>query len=129
MNALSAIGLMVLGVLLLIIILAISVWYRERKKHNPPFFLRDITRWLWLMNKYPLRVWSESGKFHKFTWQNWDMGYGHCHLENRVGILYPEEGDLIIVNGKYGRQIILLISEIIGSTIHTVYLGNYYGNR
>ena len=127
MNALSAIGLMVLGVLLLIIILAISVWYRERKKHNPPFFLRDVTRWLWLMNKYPLRVWSESGKSHKFTWQNWDMGYGHIKVTDYS--VYPEEGDLIIVDGKYGRQIVLLISEIIGPNIHTVYLGNYYGNR
>ena len=125
MNPLYAVGFILLGIISIVVILFIMLWSINRKKRLPPRYVRETQRWLWLMNKKPLVVWSERSSNHKFKWKDWDMCT--AYYSGMEGSRHrPEPGDVIIVDGRYSTKYIFVVTDNNNNNIESCYLGLQY---
>lgn len=129
MNPLNAVILMILGIILGLGILFVIAWIMNQGKRLPPRYIKETQRWLWLMNKHPLKIWN--AKTTKIKWTNWDLGKGLIHLKTGTHRgHYPSVGDVIVVTGRYGQNLMLIITDLAdeGSVIYleSCYIGYLY---
>lgn len=128
MNPLYAIGFMLIGILLVILVASLIVWRINASKRLPPRYIKETQRWLWLINKKPLRVWKEFSKKHHFTWLDWDQGVALYHTKT-TGLPLPDKGDLIVVDGRYNKQYVFVVTDTEDTKIDSCYLGYLYERK
>jgi len=121
MNPLYAVGFILLGVISIIVTLLIIAWGINRQKRLPPRYIRETQRWLWLMNKKPLVIWNERSARHSFKWKDWDMGTAQFYSSQQVR--KPEPGDVIIVDGRYNKRYVFVVTNNDNNNIESCYLG------
>lgn len=127
MNPLYAVGFILLGVISIIIVLLVITWAVNRQKRLPPRYIRETQRWLWLMNKKPLVIWNERSAHHSFKWKDWDMGTAQFYSSKQIR--KPEPGDIIIVDGRYNKRYIFVVTNNDNNNIESCYLGFQYEQK
>ena len=124
MNPLNAVILMILGIILGLGILFVIAWIMNQGKRLPPRYIKETQRWLWLLNKYPLRIWKEKSPGFRVKWTNWDLGKG-MFISNSSNYL-PEIGDIIVVQGRYGMIYMLVVTSVEYPHMESCYIGYLY---
>jgi hypothetical protein len=127
--AVGILGGFVIGVIVVIALIALATYLRNKNRYDIPKYLpRDDEKAWALVSACSKRIWSLN-KCKHLSYDNWDLGILKVNVEviNEYGTI-PTFGDVILVPMKWGGTHALVITRELGnSQLITTYLGEFDG--